>query len=122
MQVLFWDFTNTLPDKINNQQYYVKDLPSKFKEKTKIEINGLAKGNYNLEVYKVGYKQNDVFTDYLAMNKPNQLTKEQVKTLKQKNNGEPFFKEKISIDAKGKFTKNFDINENDVFLLVISKQ
>ena len=95
VQVLFWDFTNTLPDDINNQQYYVKDLPSKFKEKTKIEINGLAKGNYNLEVYKVGYKQNDVFTDYLAMNKPNQLTKEQVKTLKQKNNGEPFFKEKI---------------------------
>lgn len=122
VQVLFWDFTNTLPDDINNQQYYIKDLPSKFKEKTKIEINGLAKGNYNLEVYRIGYKQNDVFTDYLAMNKPNQLTKEQVKTLKQKNNGEPFFKEKISIDAKGKFVKNFDVNENDVFLLVISKQ
>jgi xylan 1,4-beta-xylosidase len=38
VQVLFWDFTNTLPDDINNQQYYIKDLPSKFKEKQKLKL------------------------------------------------------------------------------------
>ena len=31
MQLLFWDFTYTLPDSTNNQNYYIKDLPSKAK-------------------------------------------------------------------------------------------
>lgn len=117
VQVLFWDFTNTLPDAINNQQYYIQDLPSKPKRKVKIEVAGLQKGNYNLEIYKVGYKVNDVYTDYLGMNKPNQLTKQQVDILKKHNNGVPISSEIISINSDGNFNKNFPINENDVVLI-----
>lgn len=117
VQVLFWDFTYTLPDATNNQQYYIKDLPSKPKGSVKIEVDGLQKGKYKLEIYKVGYKVNDVYTDYLGMNKPNQLTLQQVNTLKQKNNGLPIATETITVDAKGIYRKDFNINENDVLLL-----
>jgi len=122
VQVLFWDFTYTLPDATNNQQYYVKDLPSKPKGTVKIEVSGLQKGSYTLEIFKVGYKVNDVFTDYLGMNKPNQLTKQQVNTLKEKNNGAPIATETITIDANGIYKKDFKINENDVLLLNFIKQ
>jgi xylan 1,4-beta-xylosidase len=122
VQVLFWDFTYTLPDATNNQQYYIKDLPSKPKGSVKIEVAGLQKGKYTLEIYKVGYKVNDVFTDYLGMNKPNQLTLQQVNTLKQKNDGVPIATEKVTIDSKGIYSKDFNINENDVLLLNFVKQ
>jgi xylan 1,4-beta-xylosidase len=123
VQLLFWDFTYTLPDtSINNQQYYIKDLPSKPKGTVKIEVSGLQKGTYKLEIYKVGYKVNDVFTDYLGMNKPNQLTKQQVNTLKEKNNGAPIATETVTIDAKGIYGKDFKMNENDVLLLNFVKQ
>jgi xylan 1,4-beta-xylosidase len=123
VQLLFWDFTYTLPDtSINNQQYYIKDLPSKPKGTVKIEVSGLQKGTYKLEIYKVGYKVNDVFTDYLGMNKPNQLTKQQVNTLKEKNNGSPIATETVTIDAKGIYGKDFKMNENDVLLLNFVKQ
>lgn len=122
VQILLWDFTYTLPDSINNQQYYIKDLPSKPKGKLKIEVAGLSKGNYKLEIYKVGYKVNDVFTDYLGMNKPNQLTKEQVKTLKEKNSGEVYKTENVTIDSNGKFSKDITMNENDVYLFNFIKQ
>ena len=122
VQVLFWDFTYTLPDATNNQQYYIKDLPSKPKGSVKIEVAGLQKGNYTLEIYKVGYKVNDVFTDYLGMNKPNQLTKQQVNTLKEKNNGAPISTETVKVDANGIYKKDFKINENDVLLLNFIKQ
>jgi xylan 1,4-beta-xylosidase len=123
MQVLFWDFTNTHPgDSVNNQRYYIQDLPSKSKGSVKIEVTGLQKGKYNLEIYKVGYKVNDVYTDYLGMNKPNQLTLQQVNTLKQKNKGAPIATEKVTVDAKGMFSKDFSINENDVVLLNFVKQ
>ncbi|QKJ62222.1 glycoside hydrolase [Flavobacterium sp. M31R6] len=122
VQVLFWDFTYTLPDATNNQQYYIKDLPSKPKGAVKIEVAGLKKGSYTLEIYKVGYKVNDVFTDYLGMNKPNQLNLQQVNTLKQQNNGAPIATEKVTIDSKGMYSKEFNINENDVLLLNFIKQ
>jgi xylan 1,4-beta-xylosidase len=122
VQVLFWDFTYTLPESTNNQQYYIKDLPSKSKGSVKIEVAGLQKGKYTLEIHKVGYKVNDVFTDYLGMNKPNQLTKQQVNTLKGKNNGAPITKEEVTIDSKGIYSRDFKINENDVLLLNLVKQ
>jgi xylan 1,4-beta-xylosidase len=122
VQVLFWDYTYTLPEATNNQQYYIKDLPSKPKGNVKIEVTGLQQGKYRLEIRKVGYKANDVFTDYLGMNKPNQLTKEQVNTLKEKNNGEVYKTENVSIDAKGTFSKLISINENDVYLYNFIKQ
>ena len=118
VQLLFWDFTNTHPgDSVNNQKYYVQDLPSKLKGTIKIEVTGLQKGKYNLEIYKVGYKVNDVYTDYLGINNPNQLTKQQVDILKNKNNGAPIVTETVTIDGKGIYSKDFKINENDVLLL-----
>lgn len=122
LQVLLWDYTYTLPEATNNQQYYIKDLPSKPKGKVKIEMAGLQKGTYKLEIHKVGYKVNDVFTDYLGMNKPNQLTKEQVKTLKENNNGSIFKTENVTVDSNGKYSKDINMNENDVYLFNFIKQ
>jgi xylan 1,4-beta-xylosidase len=123
IQLLFWDFTNTHPgDSMNNQTYYIKDLPSKPKGSVKIEVGGLQKGNYTLEIYKVGYKVNDAYADYLALGKPSQLTKEQVKSIKEKNNGALIATEKVTINAKGTFSKDYKINENDVVLFNFVKQ
>jgi xylan 1,4-beta-xylosidase len=122
VQVLFWDFTYTLPDSINNQQYYIKDLPSNSKGEVKIELKGLQKGKYNLEIYKVGYKVNDAFADYLVMGKPSQLTIEQVKSIKKNNNGDPIATEKVSIDGTGKYSRSYKINENDVVFFNFIKQ
>ncbi len=83
IQVLFWNFTHTLPDSTNDQQYYIRDLPSKPIGKVKVEIAGVPEGNYQLQIYKVGYKANDAYATYLALNKPNQLTRQQVGQIKQ---------------------------------------
>lgn len=123
VQLLFWDFTNTHPgDTELNQTYYAQDLPSQPKGKLKVEITGLEKGSYKLETYKIGYKVNDAYTEYLAMNKPTQLTKQEVNTLKQQNNGTPIKTELIEIDSKGSYVKDFDMNENDVYLLNFEKK
>jgi xylan 1,4-beta-xylosidase len=123
VQLLFWNFTYTLPDKdVNNQVYYAQDLPSKPKGTVKIEMSGLKQGKYKLETYKVGYKVNDANTAYIEMNKPNQLSLQQVKELKQKSAGLPIATEQITIDSKGVYSKDFNINENDVLLLNLVKQ
>lgn len=123
LQLLFWDYTYTHPgDTVLNQMYYIRDLPSKSKGKLSVEVDNIPRGTYTLEIYKVGYRVNDPYTEYFSMGRPKQLTKQQVETLKQKSNGMPVATETVVIKADGRFRKKIDINENDVFLLNFKKQ
>ncbi|QNR85653.1 glycoside hydrolase [Pedobacter riviphilus] len=121
IQGLVWDYTYTLPDSTNNQQYYNRDLPSKPKGKLKINIANVPDGNYALEVYKVGYRDNDAYSTYLSIGKPSQLSKQQVEQIKRQNDGSPFSKEIITIKNGNAFSKALDLRENDVFFLNMIK-
>lgn len=117
-QVLLWDYTYTHPgDSVLNQMYYVRDLPSKPKGKLTVEIANVPPGKYRLEIYRTGYRVNDPYTTYLFMGRPDQLTRQQVETLKEKSSGEPATVENVKADRKGVVRKTLDLNENDVYLL-----
>ena len=122
IQVLAWDFTNTHPgDSVNNQVYYVRDLPSKSKGKLKINIDNVPQGTYALEVYKVGYRSNDAYSTYLSLGKPSQLTKIQVEQIKKQNDGSPVSKEIITIKGGSPFSRELDLRENDVYFVNLIK-
>jgi xylan 1,4-beta-xylosidase len=122
IQVLFWDFTNTHPgDSVNNQVYYIRDLPAKSKGKVKVSISGIPEGTYTVEIYKVGYHMNDSYSTYLTMNKPHQLTKQQVEQIKKLNDGSPVSHEMVKVKTDAVFLKELDLRENDVFLLKMIK-
>ncbi|MGA1977129.1 MAG: glycoside hydrolase [Bacteroidales bacterium] len=122
IQVLLWDFTNTHPgDSVNDQVYYIRDLPAKSKGKVKIDISGIPKGTYKLEIYQVGYHVNDPYSSYLAMNRPKQLTRQQVEQISKLNDGGPVAAETVRIRS-GTFSKELDIRGNDVFLMNLIKQ
>ena len=121
IQVLAWDYTYTLPDSVNNQQYYIRDLPSKPKGKLKINIAGVPEGNYSLEIYKIGYRSNDAYTSYFDLGRPNQLSRLQVAQIKKINDGSPVSSEIIKVKTGATFSKELDIRENDVYFLNLIK-
>jgi xylan 1,4-beta-xylosidase len=122
IQVLAWDFTNTHPgDSVNNQVYYIRDLPSKPKGKLNVSISKMPEGSYSLEIYKVGYHCNDAYSTYLSLGRPSQLSKIQVEQIKKQNDGSPISSEIIKVKAGTPFSKELDIRENDVFFLNLIK-
>ena len=122
LQLLLWDFTYTNGgDGVNNQDYYIRDLPAKTKGKATVAVTNVPKGNYRLEIYRVGYRSNDAYTTYLDMGKPSQLNKKQVSDIKSKNSGAPFLTETVNIKSDGKFFKELDLHENDVILVNLVK-
>jgi xylan 1,4-beta-xylosidase len=122
IQVLAWDFTNTHPgDSVNNQVYYIRDLPSKSIGKLNINITNIPEGTYSLEVYKIGYRCNDAYSTYLSLGKPAQLTKLQVEQIKKQNDGSPISNEIITVKTGTPFSKELEIRENDVFFLNLIK-
>jgi xylan 1,4-beta-xylosidase len=123
VQILFWDFTHTLPDdNVNNQDYYVRDLPAAPKGRVKISVSDVPEGRYLLEVYKIGYRVNDAFTSYLDLKSPKQLSKQQVELIKAQNDGSPILSEIIQVQGTRVFTQELDQRENDVFLITLTKQ
>lgn len=122
IQALVWDFTHTHPgDSVHNQQYYIRDLPSKSKGKLKVNIANVPDGVYAVEIYKVGYHSNDAYSTYLSIGKPAQLTKQQVEQIKKQNDGSPLSREIITIQGNVAFSKELEIRENDVFFLNLVK-
>jgi xylan 1,4-beta-xylosidase len=117
VQLLLWDFTYTLPEGVNNQQYYVQDLPAKEKGHIAIKISGLQKDRYTLRISQVGYKKNDAYSAYIAMGSPAQLTKSQVTALEAEATGRPSRQEEVSVDESGVFAMELPQRENDVYLL-----
>lgn len=120
IQALVWDFTHTHPgDSVHNQQYYVRDLPSKSKGKLKINIANVPGGTYALEIYKTGYHANDAYSTYLSIGKPAQLTRQEVEQIKKQNDGSPVAREIVAVKADGLLSRELEIRENDVFFLNI---
>jgi len=122
IQILAWDYTYSRPaDSLNNQVYYIRDLPSKSKGKLKLNISNIPAGTYALEVYKTGYRCNDAYTSYYDLGRPSQLTKNQVEQIKKQNDGSPVSKEIVKIGSGKSFTKELEIRENDVVFLNLIK-
>ncbi len=118
VQALFWDFTITHPGpKVNNQEFYRADQPSKRIGAADLKLTGLAKGPYRLLATKVGYRANDVQSAWRDLGSPSQLTPEQVALLRDACRGAADLEEKIEIGADGCFSRSFELRENDVWFV-----
>jgi len=122
VQLLLWDFTYTLPEDTNNQQYYIRDLPAKDKGDIDILLKGVKEGRYTLNISQVGYRQNDAYTAYIDMGSPAQLTKAQVAALKAQATGKPAQKKNIRIGKERAFNLSLPLRENDVYLVELIRR
>lgn len=122
IQALAWDFTIDQPvDSVNNQDYYIRDLPARPRGRMKVRIDHIPAGRYALEVYRTGYRSNDAYSTYLSLGKPAQLSRRQVEAIKNINDGAPILKELVEIKDGTPFSRDWEIRENDVFLLKLIK-
>lgn len=119
-QILFWNYTPPITTE-SNQVFYKKDFPAKDFGKVKVKISYLPAGNYQLKVYQIGYGVNDVYTDYLKIGAPNNLKREEVVKLADRNNGQPIEISTIQVKRNKEFTKEINVRENDVFLITLEK-
>ncbi|AIE83678.1 GH39 family glycosyl hydrolase [Fimbriimonas ginsengisoli] len=122
VQALFWNFTNPIPDKVNNQQFFVTDVKPHSKGTAKLRFANLKPGAYRLVVYRVGYRINDPFADYLDLSRPSQLTRPQVAKIQQRNNGKPVHEESVRVGPGETLVREYPMRENDVYLVTVERR
>ena len=74
-----------------------KSLPSLPAEKVQLNLSNLKPGKHQLTVYSVGYRQNDVYSEFLNMNYNGTMTKEQIELLNSKATGLPVMQTDVSV-------------------------
>jgi xylan 1,4-beta-xylosidase len=121
VQALFWDFTITHPGpSIINQEFYRKDQPANAKPPVELALSGLRPGSYRLVATKVGYRSNDVQSSWRDLGSPAQLAPYQVEALRKASSGAACLDEPVRVGADGRFSRRFEIRENDVYLVELS--
>lgn len=121
MQILFWNYTPIVPPPgINDQQFYTNQIPAKEIRPVILSITNLPAGSYSLKIFQTGYQVNDVFTRYLEMGGPSQLTPSQVEILREQSNGNPESVETIQIESGKPFVRSFSMRQNDVYFVKIT--
>jgi len=121
IEALFWDFTPIAPPEgVNDQVFYKGDLPAKAKGKVRFEVAGVRDGTYSVNVFRTGYRVNDAYGTYLALGAPSQISRAQVEAIQRANDGSPSSSEMVKV-AGGRFAREFDVRENDVFLVTLTR-
>jgi xylan 1,4-beta-xylosidase len=121
VQVLLWDYSPQVPPQgQNDQTYYKQDLPPQDKGPVHLALTHASNGMYTLRVYRIGYKINDAYSDYLAIGAPSQLTPQQVRFLKEKDSGAAISESIVSV-TDGRIETTMPLRTNDVYLLLLTK-
>ncbi len=118
-QILVWDLTHPIGGTNANNVYFRQPHPAVDKGAAKIKLTGVPLGNYELQLWRVGYHHNDAYTAYLEMGAPPQLTRAQEIVLRDASQGKPESSRQIKIKATGEFTDTLPLPENEVVLLKI---
>ena len=121
-QILLWDLTRLADATVSNQAIFRKVQPAKSKGKVSVNLANVPPGNYQLTLRQVGFEKNDAYSAYLEMNAPSQLSRAQEKTLRDDARGHAEFEREVKIGADGKFSETLPLRENDVLLLMLTRQ
>ncbi|WP_345947614.1 glycoside hydrolase [Mucilaginibacter sp. PAMB04274] len=120
LQILLWDYTHPATGYSFNQDYFNKEQPSAVKQSVTIKVNNVKNGKYKLEIYKVGYQQNDPYTSYLEMGRPAQLSRNDVLQLSKKAAGLPVQQATVNI-TNGRFDHQLNVRHNDIIFIKLLK-
>lgn len=121
VQVLFWNFTAPQTAE-SNQVFFKRDLPARDYGAVHVKLGGLPRGNYRLNIYRVGYGVNDIYGEYLKMGSPQTLTRAETRELAARTDGRPIHSASVLISAGRTFTRDFTLRENDVYLVTLERQ
>lgn len=118
IQALFWNYTPIVPPSgRNDQQFYRHEIPAASAGLVTLAITNLPMGSYSLKIYQIGYRANDVFTSWLDLGAPSQLTPAQVQILRDQGSGDPEWVETVRIDSAKPFVRTFQMRQNDVYFV-----
>jgi xylan 1,4-beta-xylosidase len=122
VQILLWDLTHPTEGKTSNQDYFFHLHPAREKAGVAVKIRNLLPGSYRVNVYQIGYQQNDPYSRYLELGSPSDLSRDTVSELKRLSSGKPVSEAATVIGESGQFDTTVPLRQNDVCFISLVPQ
>jgi xylan 1,4-beta-xylosidase len=126
VQVLFWDYHQPKQDQ-PDAKFFARDWPAKAIAPARVTIGGLAAGEHRVNITRVGYRHNDVYTAYLDLGapaglpgRPDHLPEDVVAKLRASCAGMPEVR-RVSVRAGEPLAVELPMNENDVYFVEVER-
>jgi xylan 1,4-beta-xylosidase len=127
VQVLFWDYHQPKQDS-PDAEFFARDWPAVPATPVRLNVSNLQPGQYNVNITRVGYRHNDIYTAYLDLgspaglpDKPSLLPGDVLAKLRASCTGAPETHQ-IAVGRNRALTLDLPLNENDVYLITIEPQ
>ena len=124
VQVLLWDYTHPKQDSPNSE-FFARDWPAKPLAPAEVVFQNLSPGEHQVNITRVGYRHNDVYTAYLDLGAPaglpeapSRLSNEVLAELRGACAGQPEIR-KVVVQPNQPLALELPLNQNDVYLITI---
>jgi len=119
LQVLAWAFAGPPEQDVSNRPFFRRVRPAAEVAPVQIAFAGLTPGAHDVKFRRVGFRNNDAYTAYLEMGRPEKLTPEQIAALNALSDDEAVM-QTVSIGADGRGTLTLPMLEGDVVLAEVA--
>eukprot|EP01030_Chromulinospumella_sphaerica_P017626 gene17626-17460_t len=115
VQVLAW--RDLLPDQsVSNRPFFRQVRPAAEGPPLAVTIKGLKPGRYEASIRRTGFRQNDAYTAYLEMGRPEKLTPDQLTQLQALTTDTPV-RQTVEVGADGKASLTLPMRDHDVVMI-----
>jgi xylan 1,4-beta-xylosidase len=125
VQVLLWDYTHPEQDSPNSE-FFARDWPAKPIAPAQVVIDNLSPGEHQVNITRVGYRQNDVYTAYLDLGvpagtsqQPSHVSDDVLTKLRAACAGQPEIRN-VTVQRDEPLSLDLPMNQNDVYLITIN--
>ena len=118
VQLLVW--RDVLPDQpVSNRPFFTKVRPAAAAAPLDVRIAGLKPGSYRVRIRTTGFRQNDAYTAYLEMGRPQRLSRAQLARLNALSSDTPMIRA-VRVRRDGQARLTLPLRDQDVVLVELS--
>ncbi len=120
VQLLAW--RDVLPEQpVSNRPFFTKVREPAAAAPLAVRVAGLTPGRYRAAIRRTGFRQNDAYTAYLDMGRPEKLTPAQLRQLQSLTIDKPETRD-IQVAADGRAVFDLPMRDHDVVMIDLTKR
>ncbi len=120
VSAIIWDLDQS-QQKVSNRSFYGRIVPAVAAAPVELNVSHLASGSYRLRVHRTGFRANDVYSAYIDMAAPKNLTPEQLDKLTKLTRDLPETDRLVRVGEDGSLNVSLPMRSNDVVLVTLER-
>ena len=120
VSAVIWDFEQPRQN-LSNRPFYTRLVPATTAPPVEVSVSHIMPGNYQLKIYRTGFRANDAYSAYIDMGLPRDLKPAQLDELNKLTSDLPETDHVVHVGDNGSYEFPLVMHSNDVVLITLRR-